>query len=295
VGNWNDRTKWQGLLDGSGCPICVRGEPLDIIAGLASSWLTMPERAAVPGYVCLVSRVHAVELHDLTDAQAASFMRDVRRVSAAVSLVTGAVKLNYEIHGNVLPHLHMHFFPRRVGDRFEGRLIDPGIAVPIYAAGEHDAIRERLVRELGTGAVSVSPDPVPADRATLEGIVRQLEQAWNAMDGPAFAAPFAVDADFVNIRGEHARGRTAIAAGHTAIFRTIYAGSTVQLTIESMRLLDPEVALVRVLSRLNAPHGPLAGRHAARFSLALTREDGAWEIAALHNTVVEQRGGLPDD
>ena len=60
-------------------------------------------------------------------------------------------------------------------------------------------------------------DLAPADRAALENIVRQLEAAWNTMDGSAFAAPFAADADFVNIRGEHFRGRTAIAAGHAAI------------------------------------------------------------------------------
>ena len=69
-------------------------------------------------------------------------------------------------------------------------------------------------------------DLTPADRAALENVVRQLEAAWNAMDGSAFAAPFADDADFVTIRGEHFRGRPAIAAGHAAIFQTIYAGST---------------------------------------------------------------------
>ncbi|MFL5494623.1 MAG: SgcJ/EcaC family oxidoreductase [Gemmatimonadales bacterium] len=128
-------------------------------------------------------------------------------------------------------------------------------------------------------------DLPPADRAAIENIVRQLETAWNAMDGPAFGAPFADDADFVNIRGEHFRGQAAIAAGHTAIFRTIYAGSTIHLTLEAARLLRPEVSLVRVRSRLDAPQGPLAGRHVARFSLVLTKEDDGWQIAALHNTL----------
>lgn len=151
MGNWSDPIAWQGLVDGSTCPICVRGQPLHIIATLDASWLTMPERVALPGYVCLVSRVHAVELHDLTDEQAAMFVRDARRVSAAVSRATGAVKLNYEIHGNVLPHLHMHFFPRHVGDRFVGRPIDPGITEPVYADGEYDTTLERLLRELDAG------------------------------------------------------------------------------------------------------------------------------------------------
>jgi uncharacterized protein (TIGR02246 family) len=125
----------------------------------------------------------------------------------------------------------------------------------------------------------------PVDRAALESIVGQLEAAWNAMDGSAFADPFADDADFVTIRGEHFRGRPAIADGHAGIFRSIYAGSTNHMTVEGIRLLRPEVALVHVHSLLDTPSGPLAGRHGARFSLVLTKESGGWEIAALHNTL----------
>lgn len=66
------------------------------------------------GYCCLVFRRHAVELHDLTADEGAAFMRDIQRVSRALKPLTGAVKLNYEVHGNSLPHLHMHFFPRHV-------------------------------------------------------------------------------------------------------------------------------------------------------------------------------------
>jgi uncharacterized protein (TIGR02246 family) len=135
-------------------------------------------------------------------------------------------------------------------------------------------------------------DPTPTDHADLERIVEQLEVAWNAMDGAAFAAPFAGDADFVTIRGEHFRGREAIAAGHAAIFRTIYAGSTVRFAIEGARLLRPDVALVHVRAMLHAPAGPLAGQHRACFSLVLTKEPGGWEIAAFHNTL-EAAAGPP--
>jgi diadenosine tetraphosphate (Ap4A) HIT family hydrolase len=116
---------------------------------MESSWLTMPEHAAMPGYVCLVSRVHAVELHDLSNAQVESFVRDARKVSSALSKVTNAVKLNYEIHGNTLPHLHMHFFPRYAGDRFEGRAIEPGrVAQPVYANGQFSELQAHLLQAL---------------------------------------------------------------------------------------------------------------------------------------------------
>lgn len=131
----------------------------------------------------------------------------------------------------------------------------------------------------------MTADLAPAERAALETIVRQLETAWNGMDGSAFAASFAADAEFVNIRGEYFRGRNAIAAGHAALFQGIYAGSTNHCAVEGARLLRPEVALVRVHSVLHAPQGPFSGRHAARFSLVLTKEGRGWEIAALHNTL----------
>jgi uncharacterized protein (TIGR02246 family) len=125
----------------------------------------------------------------------------------------------------------------------------------------------------------------PADRAAIEGIVTKLESAWNAGDGAAFGEPFASDADFVNIRAEHFRGREAIANGHSAIFRTIYAGSSNRLTLDSLRLLRSGVALVHVSAVLDAPSGPLAGRHTALFSAVLTKESSGWEIASFHNTL----------
>lgn len=131
------------------CPICLRGEPLDIIASLQWSWLTMPQRAPLPGYVCLVARKHVVELHDLAEADGASFMRDIQNVSRAVASAVAPRKMNYEIHGNTLPHLHVHFFPRYEGDQFEGVPIDPRRAIqPVYGPGEYERIRDAIVLAL---------------------------------------------------------------------------------------------------------------------------------------------------
>jgi diadenosine tetraphosphate (Ap4A) HIT family hydrolase len=150
---WNDQRAWSALIDGSGCPICRAGHPLDVATAWESGWVTMQEAAPVRGYVCLVSRIHAVELHDLQPEDAQAFMRDACYVSRALSAVTGAVKLNYEIHGNTLPHLHMHFVPRYRGDPFEGKPIDPrAIRQPVYMPGEFGQLRERMLAALGDDA-----------------------------------------------------------------------------------------------------------------------------------------------
>ncbi len=126
---------------------------MDVVAKLEASWVTMQEAAPVPGYVCLVSQTHAVELHDLPAAIACAFMRDARRVSMAVARVTGAVKINYEIHGNSIPHLHMHYFPRYRGDQFEGQPINPRLVVqPVYAPGQFERMRDAFVATLASNA-----------------------------------------------------------------------------------------------------------------------------------------------
>jgi diadenosine tetraphosphate (Ap4A) HIT family hydrolase len=114
----------------------------------------MQEAAPVRGYACLVSQTHAVELHDLPDAVAVAFMRDAQRVSRALAVVTGAVKLNYEVHGNSIPHLHMHFFPRYRGDQFEGQPINPRLVTqPMYAPGEFPRMRDAFLAALDSAAV----------------------------------------------------------------------------------------------------------------------------------------------
>ncbi|MGH7444228.1 MAG: HIT family protein [Longimicrobiales bacterium] len=147
--SWHDPEQWQALRNGTACPVCMRGEPLDMVMRLDATWLTMKEAAPMRGYVCLVLQQHAVEFHDLDDAQAAAFMRDVRHVSRALAGLTGAVKLNYEVHGNVLPHLHMHILPRYIGDPYETRPIDLAWGdTTVYAPGEFVPLRQHLMEAL---------------------------------------------------------------------------------------------------------------------------------------------------
>ena len=89
----------------------------------------------------------------------------------------------------------------------------------------------------------MSDDLTLTDRESSAAIVHDLETAWNHGDGAAFADHFTPDADFVNIQAEHMQGRDVIASGHTAIFRTIYAGRTNQYSMEAARLIAPKSPL----------------------------------------------------
>lgn len=130
------------------------------------------------------------------------------------------------------------------------------------------------------------PAPVTGDREpAFEHVLRRLQDAWNAGDGTAFGASMAEDADFVTIRADRLKGRDAIVASHQHIFSTFYAGSRNELSLESARMIDDRVALVHARSLLQAPTGPLAGRHEARLSLVLVPADQGWEITSFHITL----------
>jgi uncharacterized protein (TIGR02246 family) len=120
----------------------------------------------------------------------------------------------------------------------------------------------------------------------VSNVVGELEKAWNAGDGAAFGRPFAEDADFVNIRGEHHHTREVIANGHQGIFNTIYKGSVVRYQVTDVRAIAPQVLVAHVKSTLEAPTGPLAGEHSSLFTVVLVQDQNDWRITAFHNTLV---------
>ena len=65
-------------------------------------------------------------------------MTDVQVASLVLKSVTGAVKINYELHGNTMPHLHMHLFPRYLDDSFPSAPIDYRISEPVAYSSERE-------------------------------------------------------------------------------------------------------------------------------------------------------------
>src|SRR6266540_3410005 len=100
------------------CPICRRGRPRDVVAVLQSAWVSAPSRAALPGYVAVVAKRHVVEPFELPAPSGFAFWRDVLLVAKALADLFSPVKMNYEIHGNTIPHLHVHLYPRFPADPF---------------------------------------------------------------------------------------------------------------------------------------------------------------------------------
>src|SRR5271169_3879012 len=130
-----------------------------------------------------------------------------------------------------------------------------------------------------------------SEERALHGTVYQLEAAWNAADSASFAALLADDADFIHILGGYYSGRAAIEAGHRMIFGTIYKGSTVRYSVEKIRFLGPEVALIFLRQHLQLFEDGQPRELEARPTIVAENVDGKWRIAALQNTRISEAGG----
>jgi Diadenosine tetraphosphate (Ap4A) hydrolase and other HIT family hydrolases len=117
------------------CPVC-NNEPMpdgqiDII---------LTDKICVggeyPGQGCLFGKCYVMPLEhyfhfeDMPEMDAAAFMNEVQRVGRALRKVTGAVKINYEMHANSGAHLHIHLFPRYLDDDFPSAPIDYRVSEP---------------------------------------------------------------------------------------------------------------------------------------------------------------------
>lgn len=133
-----------------------------------------------------------------------------------------------------------------------------------------------------------------ADRAVLESLADRLARAWNNGDAAAFAAPFAADAQQVNIFGARLVGRDAIRDRHAAIFADVFRASTNVLQILDARRLGPEVLLAQLSSVVEVPHGPLRGTLRTIASIVVRSvRDADCEIVLFHNT--RQQPGPPSN
>ncbi len=69
-----------------------------------------------PGWTVLVLKRHATELYQLSREERAGLIEEVSVVARALATAFDAVKVNYELLGNQIAHIHWHIVPRLAGD-----------------------------------------------------------------------------------------------------------------------------------------------------------------------------------
>jgi diadenosine tetraphosphate (Ap4A) HIT family hydrolase len=110
------------LRRGEGCPMCAEGRPDEtkygarILTGEVSD--AYLQRADIQrGYTIVIWRGrHVAEPTELSADEASQYWHEVLEVGRRLEQRLEPVKLNYDLLGNSLPHLHTHVIPRYAED-----------------------------------------------------------------------------------------------------------------------------------------------------------------------------------
>jgi diadenosine tetraphosphate (Ap4A) HIT family hydrolase len=129
------------------------GKHPSLICRLPSGWAVMGDVQFLPGYCLLLPDPVVPSLNDLHGASRAQFLDAYVRLGDVVLKVTGALRINYEILGNLEPELHAHVFPRFATEPDELRLKPVWFYdwqnAPRYSEEKHGHIREKIRQALG--------------------------------------------------------------------------------------------------------------------------------------------------
>lgn len=131
------------------------------------------------------------------------------------------------------------------------------------------------------------------DHSAVQALVMKLVAASNANDVKAFADVFAEDADFTNVFGQHARGRSKIEEFHAPYYsgsrqpgRPSFVNAKLTVLENRIRFLRPDVAAVDIKWQQTgaiSPDGQPWGTRIGLMNWVVTKEKGTWAIAVMHN------------
>jgi diadenosine tetraphosphate (Ap4A) HIT family hydrolase len=131
---------------------CRAGEQPALIARMPSGWAVLGQKQVLRGYSLLLPDPVVPHLNALTAGARDQFMCDLGRLGAAVLAITGALRINYAIFGNLEPALHAHVHPRYTDEPEAMRTHNPWSydwsQAPAFDLTFHGALLESLRREL---------------------------------------------------------------------------------------------------------------------------------------------------
>lgn len=131
-----------------------------VIARLASGWALLGEQQFLRGYALLLPDPVVPTLNALPAPGRARFLADMALLGDALLAVTGAVRINYAMYGNLEPALHAHVIPRYDSEVESLRTAQPWAydwsEAPRFDAVAHaplmGALRAALAAATGAGA-----------------------------------------------------------------------------------------------------------------------------------------------
>lgn len=169
-----DFDAWQRLTEPQNCPVCANvpmPDDMQDVFEFPHSWLNAEPVEPLRGACHLTAKQHVVELYELSESELLGLMKELQICIRALKTVTRAVKINVEQHGNSLPHLHFHLYPRYMNDPFPNRAIDYTQKRNQYAEGEFSIFVQNLRAEISGLLLPETPsgDPISASVSSKVG------------------------------------------------------------------------------------------------------------------------------
>jgi uncharacterized protein (TIGR02246 family) len=132
---------------------------------------------------------------------------------------------------------------------------------------------------------------VPAiDQSEIQTLLDEMIDAWKRGDASAYGARFLPDGTFTNVNGEFYVGREQFDLRHADVFRGIFRGTVLAMTVNKLRFVRPDVAVADIDAQVSGsrlrPQGVAVspdGVLRSRLLMVMLKEDGVWRIAAYHN------------
>ena len=130
-----------------------RGELPNVIGRMASGWAILGEKQVLKGYCLLLPDPVVPHLNALGDSARTQFLTDMAKLGDAVLAITKAVRINYEMLGNLEPALHAHIVPRYHNEDL--MLATKPIwfydwsKAEAFSVATHSALAQQIKRELG--------------------------------------------------------------------------------------------------------------------------------------------------
>jgi len=125
---------------------CHEDENPRVVAKLEGAWVLMGESQFLPGYMLVVPDPVVPDLNAMSHPARELLMKQVGVVGDALLAHTDALRINYEILGNLQPALHVHVFPRYANED-EALRTKPVWFYDWEAAPQFDVKRDRALMD----------------------------------------------------------------------------------------------------------------------------------------------------
>jgi len=130
-----------------------RAEPELRIAELTRCYVLLNRDQFFPGYTFVFTKDHVTELFHLDRQARSEVLEEVTAVASALYNLFKPAKMNYELLGNMVPHMHWHLVPRFASDPLWPRPIwaeshAEVILSPAEYAGRIEAVQNNLTETL---------------------------------------------------------------------------------------------------------------------------------------------------